>query len=350
MPKQKTHRIVLFAALGLTVLIAAGMLYAWGASAWGESLPQRPSPTAPLTALSAATESTEALPAPADGDLPGGADSQVDGTPSAQGSKPVCNGPASMNVLVLGIDDHAQADAIRLVHIDFVTPAVTALSIPRDFYVPIVDMGKHGITQGRINAAYGYGEHYLGTGQGVFSLAENLYHNFGVSFDHYVVIQFSAVAKLIDNIGGVTVHLEAPAADDGHYFAAGDHLLDGETAIEFMRIRYYDTDFHRIDRQTLVLQALLKKAKEDLTLIQQTQLALAALNDRAIQTSITMKTLPPLMCLGRKLDKGNVYFVQIPKELYHPATTTSGGAVQIPHDGAADFIQNIMSKGYNPAE
>ena len=52
---------------------------------------------------------------------------------------PVCNGPEAMTMLIVVLDERIQADAIRLVRVDFVTSNVSILSIPRDFYVPIVD-------------------------------------------------------------------------------------------------------------------------------------------------------------------------------------------------------------------
>jgi LCP family protein required for cell wall assembly len=250
---------------------------------------------------------------------------------------------------VLGIDKHAQADAIRLVHIDFVTPAVTELWIPRGLYVPIVDMAEHGITQGRINATYGYGEYFNGIGEGVHSLAENLHHNFGISFDHYVVMQFSTVAEMVDQIGGVTIHLDKPVADYHHYFSSGEHLLDGEQAVQFMRIRIFDTDFHRARRQTQ-REALLTKAREELNPLQQTRLALTLLTDRGVQTSLAAQDLAPLMCLGLTVSKEMIAFVEIPPDLYRPATTTGGANVQIPQNGIANFIQDVMAGVHQAGE
>ena len=344
MPQKKSHRTTLLIAIGIIALLAAGGIFAWQNPFWGKRLPQPPeSQPGALTDPTLATTSQPTAPT----SLPSAAaqpeeDPQEEASPSA---KPLCNGPAAMDILALVIDKQAQADSIRLIHLDFITPAVSVVAIPRDFYVPIVDMADHGITRGRINATYGYGEYYLGQGEGVFSLADNLYHNFGVSFDEYVVLKLSSVAELIDNIDGIEIHLEQPVADDHRYFAKGDHQLDGESAVDFMSIRYYDDDFHRIDRQTMVLQALLQKARGDLNLIQQTKLALSALGDDSVQTSLPVKALPPLICLGRTLDQSDVDFVQIPPDLYHPWTTPSGGAVQIPQVGVAAFLQDFQEHG-----
>jgi hypothetical protein len=64
---------------------------------------------------------------------------------------PLCGGPPVMNVLALGIDGaenylYGLSDVIRVVRVDFVTPKVTVLDIPRDLWVEIPDIAeKHGI-------------------------------------------------------------------------------------------------------------------------------------------------------------------------------------------------------------
>ena len=114
-------------------------------------------------------------------------------------------------------------------------------------------MTDHGIEIGRINATYGYGEYFNGKGMGIVSIAENLNHNYGVTFDHYIVMNFDNFAKYIDILGGVDIYLEQPVNGTSQklgYYKQGEHHLNGESAIDFMRIRYIDSDFYRIRRQT----------------------------------------------------------------------------------------------------
>jgi LCP family protein required for cell wall assembly len=252
-----------------------------------------------------------------------------------------------MAILVLGIDDNAQADAIRLVRVDFRQQKVAVLSIPRDFYVPIVDMAEHGITQGRINATYGYGEWFNGRGQGIISVANNIEHNFGVTFDHYLVLNFKDIAAYIDGVGGIELLLEQPVADGSRYFSSGLHFMDGETAVGFMRMRYYDTDFARIRRQSMVLRAFYKKAMGELSAVEQTQLAIRALLDRNIQTDFALRDLGPLICLAGLVDRDDVAFVEIPREMHTGFTTASGGNVQIPYAEVVPFIQSVMDGNLN---
>ena len=69
-----------------------------------------------------------------------------------------------MIILAAGSDQRVDsylyglADVIRLVRVDFVTPRVTIMSFPRDLYVEIPGISDHyGITHGKINQAYLYG-------------------------------------------------------------------------------------------------------------------------------------------------------------------------------------------------
>jgi len=227
-------------------------------------------------------------------------------------------------------------------------PEISVVSIPRDFYVPIVDMAEHGITQGRINATYGYGEKFLGQGKGIFSLAENINYNFGVIFDHYLVLYFDNIAEYIDQIGGIEIVLEEPVADGNLYFSSGEHHLDGETAVGFMRMRYFDNDFARVRRQTMVLRAFYKKAMSELSRIELTQLALKGLGDKNIQTDFSVKDVAPLICLAQLIKGEDVDFVEIPDDSYYPFTTTSGANVQIPYDTVAPFLQSVMDGSYKP--
>jgi anionic cell wall polymer biosynthesis LytR-Cps2A-Psr (LCP) family protein len=82
-----------------------------------------------------------------------------------------------MNILAIGSDARGNhylyglADIIRLVRVDFVNARVTVLEVPRDLWVEIPEISDHyGITQGKLNQAYLYGNkglaYYDGPGEG----------------------------------------------------------------------------------------------------------------------------------------------------------------------------------------
>ena len=97
-----------------------------------------------------------------------------------------------------------------VVRIDFIDQQISVLSIPRDLWVQIPDLAEHDITEGRINASYGYGEYFNGEVGGVISFANTLYTNYNVTFDHYLVVHFDSFEKIIDQIGGVDITLDQP--------------------------------------------------------------------------------------------------------------------------------------------
>lgn len=249
-----------------------------------------------------------------------------------------------MIVLILGIDENEQSDAIRLARIDFVAKKITVLSIPRDFYVPIPGFSEHGITQNRINAAYGFGEYFKTEGGGVAATARTIYANWGVAADHYVVFHNEQFAKVIDEIGGVDIILEKAVFGVGGnpYFGEGVHHLNGANALSFIRIRETDTDIQRIDRQTLVITEALKKMRDTLNSTQLVELGLEMVKDKSILTDINFKNMYALACLGTSMDSGSVEFAGIPSEHYTPFTTALGANVRIPGPEVALYIQGVM--------
>lgn len=254
-----------------------------------------------------------------------------------------CGRSDAITLLILGIDEHAQADAIRLARIDFSKPEINLVAIPRDFFVSIVGFERVGIEKGRINATFGYAEYYFGAGNGAESLAENLTYNFGVEIDHKFVLHLDEIASYIDAVGGVAVTLDAPASDARNYFPAGVNEFDGERAVAFMRIRQFDSDFRRIDRQTIVLKALLEKVRSDLSPSKVLSLIFALLADNSTQSDLTLRDMQSFYCLSKEIDKQDIHVREIPSEMFHTYITPGGGWVLVPHAEVPDFIRNTLN-------
>jgi len=354
---KKRKRLILFTGLLFAALLVLGAVLIWVNPLFGSPLPTfepfsgppatiNLPPNTTIISTSEANEPGESLPEleeTPDLSTPTVTDATV---PSA---KAVCGGPDSMSVLVLGIDKSNQADAIRLVRIDFVEKKISILAIPRDFYLPIVDMTDHGITIGRINATYGYGEYFNGKGMGIVSIAENLNYNYGVTFDHYIVMNFDNFAKYIDILGGVDIYLEQPVNGTSQklgYYKQGEHHLNGESAIDFMRIRYIDSDFYRIRRQTQVFTALYDKVMTELTLGKILNIGYTFVSDSSVQSDFAVKDVAPLLCLAKSLKPSDIQFVEIPQDMYKGFTTPKGGAVKIPDDRVIELVQSVMRGNY----
>lgn len=267
-------------------------------------------------------------------------------TPIENVPKEVCGNTKPLTILVLGIDEMEQADAIRLVRVDFTGQSIQSLSIPRDFYLEIPDVAAYGIKKGRINAAYGYGEYFEGKDAGVRFVVNTLNYNFGVNFDEYLVVHLLTIEKYIDKVGGLDITLEktVDGRKDGYQlWLAGPQHFDGKTAVEFMRTRYYDSDFARINRQSLILSALFDKAQNELSLIGWIDIGVSLLTDQQIKTSLSVDEGMSFICLTRLLTDSDIRFIEIPPEMFHGATTSAGGSVQIPYNTIVPFIQDFMT-------
>lgn len=321
-------------------LILVGGFLLWNGSLFGKALPEQARPT--LTSPSVKTVATPGLQQTNPPPIP----SEHTNSGQGQDVKPVCGGPAIMQILALGVDQQEQADAIRLVRIDFVDQQISVLSIPRDLWVQIPDLAEHDITEGRINASYGYGEYFNGEGGGVISFANTLYTNYNVTFDHYLVVHFDSFEKIIDQIGGVDITLDQPL--DGtlqgvRFFPAGKHHLDGATAMEFVRIRFPDTDAYRVDRQTLLMQSVIAKLKDPANFTLLPGLGVSLLADQSLITDLSLSNVSKLICLAKRMDAGSVTFQSIPAEMYTGAVTSSGGNISIPSPEVAQVVQDFWN-------
>ena len=190
---------------------------------------------------------------------------------------PLCGGPPVMYILAIGIDTkdlsytYGLADVIRVARVDFITPKVTVLSIPRDLWVEIPGIEDHGITDGKINQSFFYGgpgmNYYDGAGAGPGLLAQTINQNLDLPADHYGALNMLVFERIINAVGGIDIYL--PTDVDGTpvnqftrdmgYFNAGQNHFNGEQAVKFSRIRKRYSDYQRVDNQNLVLCALKEK-------------------------------------------------------------------------------------------
>lgn len=235
-----------------------------------------------------------------------------------------------MNILAVGSDargDHylyGLADIIRLVRVDFVNARVTILEVPRDLWVEIPGISDHyGITHGKLNQAYLYGNkgfgYYDGAGEGPGLLAETLNLNFGAQPDHYLAVNMNTFENIVDAVGGIDVYLpyeidvRSPANPQGFHVEVGQHHFDGETALWVARTRQYST-FSRAESQNIVMCALREKLLSPAIvpaipdLVQTFQ--------RNVQTDLSPEQINQLACLANQMNGSDIVFASFPVELF----------------------------------
>lgn len=359
---QSSKRIVILLVGGalLAALVTAGIvLYPRAKERWtaplgpGLDLPTR-TPTESITltqeintpvAMAGRSEADELAAQPTVSIV----ESQPAETPAPTATpEPLCGGPPAMTVLALGIDGsedylYGLSDVIRVVRVDFVTPKVTVLDLPRDLWVEIPEIAEeHDITHGKLNQAYFYGTpgmgYYDGPGQGAGLLARTLDLNFGLQVDHYGAVNMQTFVKVVDAVGGIDIYLPTdmdgtPVDDkteDMGYFYAGQQHFTGDQALRFSRIRKRYNVFTRTSNQNMVLCALKEKITSPAVVPRIPQI-IAAFQD-SILTDLSLEQLTQLACLAPKLNSENLVFTGISEDLLTP------GRVYSPQQKAETFI------------
>ncbi|SNR27451.1 transcriptional attenuator, LytR family [Haloechinothrix alba] len=147
------------------------------------------------------------------------------------------------------LDGGARSDAIVLVRLEADGESATAVSIPRDSWVPVPGYGHT-----KINAAYAHG--------GPALLVHTLEELTDVRIDHFAVIDFAGFEGMTDAVGGIEVEVESATSYKGVEFEAGVNHLDGEEALAYVRQRkdLPQGDLDRVRRHQRALRALLGEA------------------------------------------------------------------------------------------
>lgn len=247
--------------------------------------------------------------------------------------KPLCGGPAVMNILAIGSDargDHylyGLADIIRLVRVDFVNARVSILEVPRDLWVEIPEISDHyNITQGKLNQAYLYGNkglgYYDGPGEGPGLLAHTLNLNFGARPDHYLAVNMITFENIVNAVGGIDVYLpeevsvRSPSNPKGFAIPEGQHHIDGEAALWVARIREYST-FSRADNQNIIMCALYKKLMSP-AVVPATPKLVKDFREY-VQTDLSPQQINQLACLANQMNGTGVVFASFPINMFKNA-------------------------------
>lgn len=179
------------------------------------------------------------------------------------------------NIAVFGVDSRDNAlksdthsDTIVIVSINRKTKDVKLASIYRDTY-SLIPNGDNAFN--KINAAYF---------KGGYSLAlSTINTNFDLDVKDFVTVNFDAVCKVIDLLGGISLDItpeelkyvngytkelnKINGTNVGKLKHAGTQVVNGTHATAYARIRYTKgDDFKRAERQRIVIQKIFEKAKK----------------------------------------------------------------------------------------
>jgi LCP family protein required for cell wall assembly len=197
------------------------------------------------------------------------------------------------------------SDVMLLLKFDPESKKIVMLSVPRDTRTEIEGYGVK-----KINAANVDGGPAL-TAKTVSNLLG------GVGIDRYVRINVLGVGKLIDALGGVTVYVpkDMKYQDDSQHLyinlKAGKQHLGGTKALQLLRYRHDELgDIGRIQRQQMVLRALIEQTLNPTTLTQLPQI-LNVVKDN-IDTNLTVEELVALVGFSSRTNRSNMQMLMLP--------------------------------------
>ncbi len=264
--------------------------------------------------------------------------------------------PRALNILVAGTDSGTpdelarlveggwepgamRSDTIMMLHVTADREQASVVSIPRDTWVEIP-----GHRPAKINAAFSLG--------GPALYVDTVEAFTGVDVDHVAIVDWAGFRDISTAVGGVDVTVPATVTDTMNdiTWTAGQHHLEGQEALMYVRMRYGlgDGDFDRIDRQQNFLRSLLGKLVDEGTVRNPVRLT-AAVN--AITSSLTLDTsfdnaaVRDLALSLRGLRARDITFVTVPLQAYDKIEGQS--VVRVDREAASRLFR-AMDRGRLP--
>jgi LCP family protein required for cell wall assembly len=165
----------------------------------------------------------------------------------------------------------SRSDTMMLVRADPVSKTISLLSFPRDLNTTLYCPDKSGNPvskgRGRINGAYA-----ICQSQGSLATVKQLT---GLPINYLITVDFHGFKQVVDTLGGVWMDIDRRyynqnVGTTSTNFAnidihPGYQRLSGNDALEFVRYRHTDSDFHRLARQQEFVKAFKQQVSSSLS-------------------------------------------------------------------------------------
>jgi hypothetical protein len=165
----------------------------------------------------------------------------------------------------------------------------------------------------------------------------------GIKIDYYATVNFDAFVELVDEVGGISITVPEAIEDDSYpdncygydpfYIEAGQHELDGQTALKYARTRAtFGGDVDRAARQQQVILAVQDKI---LSLNMAPQLLTKApelwqIFQDNVETNVSLNEALQLALLAQDVPRENIRTEVLDYEYVYNEVTPDGQAVLVP--------------------
>lgn len=271
------------------------------------------------------------------------------------------------NILLMGQDNEvtgdnlARTDTMIVVSINRDTNTVSMLSLPRDLYVYMPQVGMN-----RLNVAYGVGSALGWDGGPFFYMRQVILYNLGINVHYFAMVDLSNFAALIDSIGGVDIAVDCAIQDYQIYGAQvpadalltdpealqytlpiGYYHMSGQEALWYARSRGNSDDFDRGRRQQAIIRAAFRAARDQGLLTDVGRLpGLIGDGLASVETDLRVEDVLGLIPTALQLDPDSIETFRLIRT-YHtlPWQPPDGQFVQLPQPGP---VFDLMTDFYTP--
>ncbi|HFH9838699.1 TPA: LCP family protein [Streptococcus suis] len=256
-----------------------------------------------------------------------------------------------LTILLMGVDmdqatrgggwEGGRSDSMILVTVNPKTKETTMMSLTRDIMVEIA--AANGESTGsieKLNHSYSYGQAPM-----AIATIEKM---MDIDIERYIEINMDGLVELVDAVGGIEVNntlgfpisIEAQEPAYTSVVPPGKHLVNGDQALVYARMRYDDPegDIGRQRRQREVITAIVKKLLQLDGFTQYKKIINAISNNMRTDIEISAATIPTLLGYRDSIAKLNSYQLrgldEIVNELYY----------QLPPSQHLLDMQNVLKK------
>lgn len=280
------------------------------------------------------------------------------GVGNKSSNQPQAEQTGSLQILIMGTDTRdganseygtaddsageGNADVMLLMDISADNSRVSVTSFPRDLIVPVPNCKQadgDGVIAGSL-AGQLNGSLQAGPGCTVAAINDIT----GLTIDHFMLADFTAVKELSTALGGVEVCIDHDLNDNpgsGLVLPAGNSWISGEQALQFLRTRHSfgdASDLSRIQAQQYFLGSMIRKVKSEGTLTNlPTLYNLADVVTRNLTIDQGLANIPSMVGIATrlaKIDLAQVAFVTVPTTAY----VGDANKVQLLEPDAAQFF------------
>lgn len=313
--------------------------------------------------------------------------------------------PYTLLLLGYGGGTHAGGSLTDTLLLAYIVPRekrAVLFSIPRDFWVPI-PVSPEKDEWSKINAAFAIGnddrkyshkqQEFTGVGGGGRLAKEVVSRVLGIEVDYFAAVNFSGFTTAFESLGDISVHVPV-TFDDSFYpiegkedetcdkseeeiaaltatmsgykleqeftcryeelhFDAGPQVMDGETALKFVRSRHSEQhggDFGRSQRQQALLTAVKNKVLTPTGLLKLVPTALQL--TKYVQTDITAEKITEIVTTHEGLSEYTLETVRLTdKNALKQTYSSDRQYILVPTSGHDDwtsvrdfFQQEVVNK------